>query len=80
MLPFLLLFFFFFLLLMLKIVCAVFFWFCVFGSTQLLLSIQSLLTDPNTRDPLRPDAAKLYDTNRRQYNKTAAEWTAKYAM
>ena len=45
-----------------------------------LLSICSLLTDPNPKDPLAPDVAKLYLTDRRKYDATAQEWTKKYAM
>ena len=47
--------------------------------SQLLLSIQSLLTDPNTNDPLVPDIAKLYKENKKQHDKNAREWTQKYA-
>jgi ubiquitin-conjugating enzyme E2 D/E len=48
--------------------------------SKVLLSICSLLTDPNPDDPLVPDIAKLYKTNRKQHNKIAAEWTRKYAQ
>ena len=47
--------------------------------TKVLLSISSLLTDPNPDDPLVPEIATLYKTNRSQYNKTAREWVQKYA-
>ncbi|KAA6395870.1 MAG: putative Ubiquitin-conjugating enzyme [Streblomastix strix] len=47
--------------------------------TKVLLSICSLLTDPNPDDPLYPDAAHLYKTDRRRYDSTAREWTQKYA-
>lgn len=47
--------------------------------SKLLLSISSLLTDPNPNDPLVPDVAKMYSTNRELFNRTASEWTAKYA-
>lgn len=46
---------------------------------QVLLSILSLLTDPNPDDPLVVDIANIYKSNRAQYNKIAAEWTRKYA-
>ena len=46
---------------------------------NLLLSITSLLTSPNPDDPLVPDAAKLYKTDQRKYNKIASNWTHKYA-
>lgn len=47
--------------------------------TKVLLSISSLLTDPNPDDPLVPDIAALYRTNRAVYNETAKEWVQKYA-
>jgi len=47
--------------------------------SKLLLSICSLLTDPNPDDPLVPDIAKLYKTDREKYNAVAKEWTRKYA-
>ena len=45
-----------------------------------LLSICSMLTDPNPDDPLVPDIAHLYKTDRARYEATAREWTRKYAM
>ncbi|XP_003963782.1 ubiquitin-conjugating enzyme E2 D2 [Takifugu rubripes] len=48
--------------------------------SKVLLSICSLLCDPNPDDPLVPDIAHIYKTDREQYNKTAREWTQKYAM
>eukprot|EP00301_Raphidiophrys_heterophryoidea_P020233 c4984_g1_i1.p1 GENE.c4984_g1_i1~~c4984_g1_i1.p1 ORF type:complete len:149 (+),score=16.72 c4984_g1_i1:110-556(+) len=47
--------------------------------SKVLLSICSLLTDPNPDDPLMPDIAHMYKTNRKQYERTATEWTKKYA-
>jgi ubiquitin-conjugating enzyme E2 D/E len=44
-----------------------------------LLSICSLLTDPNPDDPLVPDIAKLLKTDRVTHDKHAADWTRKYA-
>ncbi|XP_041363244.1 ubiquitin-conjugating enzyme E2-17 kDa-like [Gigantopelta aegis] len=46
---------------------------------KVLLSIASLLTDPNPDDPLVPEIAKIYKQDREKYNKLAAEWTRKYA-
>lgn len=48
--------------------------------SKVLLSICSLLTDPNPDDPLVPDIARMYKTDRRKYNDLAKEWTRKYAM
>ncbi len=45
-----------------------------------LLSICSLLTDPNPDDPLVPDIARIYKTDRPKYQQQAQEWTRKYAM
>ena len=47
--------------------------------SKLLLSICSLLTDPNPNDPLVPEIATLYKKNREKYDITAKEWTTKYA-
>ncbi|KAJ4710068.1 Ubiquitin-conjugating enzyme E2 [Melia azedarach] len=46
---------------------------------SVLLSILSMLTDPNPRDPLRADVAREYMYNRPKYEMTAREWTLKYA-
>ena len=46
---------------------------------KILLSISSLLDDPNPDDPLNIDAAVLYKTNIGDYKKIVKEWTLKYA-
>ena len=51
-----------------------------FAGVQVLLSICSLLTDPNPDDPLVPEIAHIYKTDRQRYEETAREWTRKYAM
>lgn len=48
--------------------------------SKVLLSLCSLLTDPNPDDPLVPDIAKLYKNDKELFNKTAKEWTTKYAQ
>lgn len=48
--------------------------------SKVLLSICSMLTDPNPDDPLVPEIAKMYKTDRVRYNQLAKEWTSKYAM
>lgn len=48
--------------------------------SKVLLSICSLLTDPNPDDPLVPEIAHIIKTDRRRYEETAREWTRKYAM
>lgn len=47
---------------------------------SVLLSICSLLNDPNPDDPLVPDIARIYKTDRKRYEEQAKEWTAKYAQ
>ena len=46
---------------------------------KVLLSVSSLLTDPNPNDPLVPDVATIYTNNRAKYDETAREWTLNYA-
>ena len=47
--------------------------------SKTLLSICSLLTDPNPKDPLEPEIAQLYIQNKSAYEETARLWTRKYA-
>lgn len=47
--------------------------------TKVLLSISSLLTEPNPDDPLVPEAARLYKKNKEKYNQEARQWTQTYA-
>ena len=46
---------------------------------KVLLSISSLLTDPNPKDPLVPEIAELYVRNRAEFNRVAREYTQQYA-
>ncbi len=48
--------------------------------SKVLLSICSLLTDPNPEDPLVPEIAQILKAQPVQHDATAREWTAKYAM
>ncbi|KAJ6067577.1 uncharacterized protein N7446_004614 [Penicillium canescens] len=48
--------------------------------SKVLLSICSMLTDPNPDDPLVPEIAHVYKTDRLRYEATAREWTRKYAI
>ncbi|OVA01906.1 Ubiquitin-conjugating enzyme [Macleaya cordata] len=43
--------------------------------SKVLLSICSLLTDPNPDDPLVPEIAHMYKTDRSKYETTARSWT-----
>ncbi|CAG8467761.1 2491_t:CDS:1 [Funneliformis mosseae] len=47
--------------------------------SKMLLSISSLLTDPNPDDYLVPEIALVYRTDRSRYEANAREWTIKYA-
>ncbi|XP_067673401.1 uncharacterized protein [Haliotis asinina] len=49
--------------------------------SKVLLCVRSLLVDGvNPDDPLEPDIARLYKTDRVKYEQTVREWTRKYAM
>ena len=54
-------------------------WSPVLTVSKLLLSICSLLNEPNPNDPLMPSIANLYKTNREQFNANAKEYTLKFA-
>ncbi|KAI9174468.1 hypothetical protein LWI28_017756 [Acer negundo] len=45
-----------------------------------LLFICSLLTDLNLDDPLVPEIAHMYKSDRTKYEATARNWSQKYAM
>ena len=47
--------------------------------SKVLLSICSLLMDPNTQDPLVPEIAHIYNNDRTLFEETAKAWTLKYA-
>ncbi|KAL7284365.1 hypothetical protein ACG7TL_001655 [Trametes sanguinea] len=46
---------------------------------KVILSLSSLLTDPNPKDPLVPSIATEYVRNRVQHDRTARRWTELYA-
>ena len=48
--------------------------------TTLLVSIRSLLTDPNPEDAMEPEIGHEYVNDRETFDQTAWEWTLKYAM
>lgn len=54
-------------------------WSPALSIVKVLLSISSLLTDANPADPLVPEIARLYENNRAEFDKTAREWTLRYA-
>lgn len=47
--------------------------------SKILLSICSLLSDPNPNDPLVPDIARQLKNDPENYFQTAKEWTVLYA-
>jgi ubiquitin-conjugating enzyme E2 D/E len=47
---------------------------------KVLLSISSLLTDPNPNDPLAPEVAHIYKSNKAIFEQTARNWTTMYAQ
>jgi ubiquitin-conjugating enzyme E2 D/E len=47
--------------------------------SKILLSICSLLSDPNSNDPLVPEIANEMKENYQNYIKTARDWTNMYA-
>ncbi|KYR00402.1 Ubiquitin-conjugating enzyme [Tieghemostelium lacteum] len=46
---------------------------------KVLLSISALLSDPNPEDPLVPEIAQLFKTDKTRFEATAREWTRKFA-
>uniref|UniRef100_A0A3Q2H7K7 UBC core domain-containing protein n=1 Tax=Equus caballus TaxID=9796 RepID=A0A3Q2H7K7_HORSE len=55
-------------------------WSPVLTISKVLLSICSLLCDPNPNDPLVPEIAKVYLKDRQKYDTIAQQWTQRYAM
>jgi ubiquitin-conjugating enzyme E2 D/E len=54
-------------------------WSPALNISKLLLSICSLLSEPNPDDPLVPEIAELYKKNRELHDMNAKEYTVKYA-
>ena len=48
--------------------------------SKVLLSVLSMLDDPNPNDPLMPDIAHQYKNDKDAYIRTAREWTNAYAV
>mmetsp|Transcript_38959 Transcript_38959/g.63701 ORF Transcript_38959/g.63701 Transcript_38959/m.63701 type:complete len:171 (+) Transcript_38959:230-742(+) len=55
-------------------------WSPVLTVQKVLLSIVSLLTDPNADDPLVGSVARVYKTDRAKYTSTCKKWTRDFAM
>ncbi|EGC34212.1 hypothetical protein DICPUDRAFT_48481 [Dictyostelium purpureum] len=47
--------------------------------TDVLNTIRSILVDPNPENPLDAEIAQIFKTDRNAFNKTAKEYTKKYA-
>ena len=54
-------------------------WSSVQTVSKILLSISSLLTDPNPDSPLNSESARLYLSDRKAYNQTVKQYVKKYA-
>lgn len=54
-------------------------WSPALSISKVLLSIESLLTDPNPNDPLVPDIANLFIKDRHAYEERARFWTEAHA-
>ncbi len=54
-------------------------WSSALRLNSVILSISDLLANPNPNDPLVPDIARQYSTNRELYNKNVVEYVKKYA-
>ena len=48
--------------------------------SKVLLSISSLMTDPNPKDPLVPEIAQKFIKNRAEFDIIARKWTERYAF
>ena len=55
-------------------------WSLALTISKILISIQSLLTDPYTHVCMEKDIGDLYNTNRELYEMRAKTYTLKYAM
>lgn len=55
-------------------------WSPALSISKVLLSIISLLHEPNTDDPLMADIAKLYCDNREKFNENARNYTLEHAV
>lgn len=55
-------------------------WSLALTISKVLISIQSLLTDPYTKVCMEPEIGRLYDSNKCQFERVARSWTWRYAM
>jgi ubiquitin-conjugating enzyme E2 D len=52
----------------------------IFEASLVLICISQLLAYPELQNPLVPEVAQIYLTDRPRYEETAREWTKKYAV
>lgn len=55
-------------------------WSPALSISKVLLSVSSLMSEPNPSSPLNGEAGNLMRSNIAEYNKRGAEWTKTYAM
>ncbi|KAK7077757.1 hypothetical protein SK128_003756 [Halocaridina rubra] len=55
-------------------------WSLALTISKVLISIQSLLTDPYTKVCMEPDIGKLYENNKNLFERVARSWTHQHAM
>ncbi|XP_050077895.1 uncharacterized protein LOC126564823 [Anopheles maculipalpis] len=55
-------------------------WSLALTISKLLLSVQSLLTDPFTQICMEPELGRMYENDRPKFEALARRWTWKYAM
>ncbi|XP_050319918.1 uncharacterized protein LOC126752920 [Bactrocera neohumeralis] len=55
-------------------------WSLALNVSKILLSVQSLLTDPYTEVCMEPELGYMYEHNRARFENLARSWTWKYAM
>jgi len=46
---------------------------------DVLITVRAIMTDPNPENPLEAEIAQQFKNDRNAFNKTAKEWTKKYA-
>ena len=54
-------------------------WSPALSTSKVLLSLCSLLNEPNPKDPLMPDIAREYENDKESFYENAKLWTLKYA-
>ena len=54
-------------------------WSPALSIATILVSIMSLLSEPNPDDPLVHEIARIYKEDKEQHDRMAKEWTEKYA-